>query len=158
MIRFTSMFLMIALLLTAQAVAAPAPTQTVEGTVLAPAPWTDDTSCFAGAQRRVSIASQGLVNGVVGYQFDVDPKTWNKKFTLESTGPAPADLDITFYYDAGFDDVGGSPAAFAFTDRKTGGEGGKVPAQTTRAIVCSYAGGQGASAPTLFHYEAKSAK
>lgn len=140
------------------------PRQTVEGTIAAPAPYTDDSGCFAGLHRRGAILTQGQNNGAVGWSFDVDPKTWKRPFKLDVVGAAAgtADIDITFYFsDFGTPDVvvsdpanAGSPSTYAYQTRAAGGEAGKVPDQAKHVIVCAYGGGQGASAGVDFSYNA----
>ena len=145
------------------ATAAKAKQQQVSGTIALPAPFTDDTGCFAGLQRRVAILTQEQVNGVVGYHFDVDPATIGKPFVLEVTGgQGDVDLDITFYYEFGtVDDVtgdptnAGSPVSASFGTREPGGESGVIPkGDYTKAIVCVYGGQQGAGAAATFDYTA----
>ena len=140
------------------------PRQTETGIVAAPAPYTDDSGCYAGLHRRAAIVTMNNANGPIGHNFEVDPKTWNKPFTLEvaSTAAGDADLDIYFY----LADLGtpqqvaedplnaGSPATISFNTREAGGEVGKVPATAKHVIVCQYGGAQGASAGAEFVYNA----
>jgi hypothetical protein len=150
-------------LIPANATAAKPKQQKVSGSIALPAPFTDDTGCFAGLQRRVAIMTQEQVNGVIGYHFDVDPATVGKPFVLEVTGgQGTVDLDITFYYEFGtVDDVtgdpqnAGSPVNYSFASREPGGESGVIPkGDYTKAIVCVYGGGQGAGAAATFDYTA----
>lgn len=150
-------------LLPGSATAAKPKQQQVSGSVALPAPFTDDTGCFAGLQRRVAILTQEQVNGVVGYHFDVDPSTIGKPFVLEATGgQGDVDLDITFYYEFGtVEDVtgdpqnAGSPVNTSFASREPGGESGVIPkGDYTKAIVCVYGGQQGAGAAATFDYVA----
>src|SRR5688500_10189505 len=61
--------------------------QTQEGSVIAPAPFTQDQSkCYAGLHRRSDTATQGQENGITGYHFDIDKRTWNKPFKLDVVG------------------------------------------------------------------------
>ncbi|MGH2805869.1 MAG: hypothetical protein ACRDKT_01210 [Actinomycetota bacterium] len=125
-----------------------APKQTEEGTILLPAPFTDDSGCFAGLHRRGAIMTMENNNGVVGWHFDVDHKTWNKKFVLEpSGGVGTIDLDILFYQEFGtpqqvVEDPGGAgaPTSVGFQTREAGGEKGKVPKKFNKAIICIYSG------------------
>lgn len=126
--------------------------QKESGSIVLPAPFPQDQSkCYAGLHRRVETASQGNENGVTGYHFDVDKRTWNKPFKLDVVGSeGPADLDIYFYskyptLEEWQNDPGsaGGPASIDFITRKAGGEKGKVPAQTLKAIVCLYGGDPG---------------
>ena len=129
--------------------------QTQEGTIMLPAPFAQDMSkCYAGLHRRSDTLSQGNENGITGYHFDVDKKTWNKPFNLAVTAAeGDADLDIYFYshyptVDEWQNDPqnAGAPVSVDFINRKIGGEKGKVPADTTKAIVCLYAGDPGTGA------------
>lgn len=126
--------------------------QTQEGSIVLPAPFAQDQSkCYAGLHRRSDTATQGQENGVTGYHFDIDKRTWNKPFRLDVTGAeGDADLDIYFYshypsIDEWPNDPGnaGAPVSVDFINRKAGGEKGKVPARTTKAVVCLYAGDPG---------------
>ena len=115
--------------------------QHVEGTVMIPTP-TPDNVCFSGLQRRARLTSQmAFPNGVVGFDFDVDPKTVGKKFELEVTEGAGADLDINFYGSLGtVDDPATNPPVLAFEEREEGGEVGVVPDGYSKVIICAYAG------------------
>lgn len=138
------------------------PKQSVEGMIALPAPYTDDSGCFAGLHRRGAIVSQENNNGVIGWHFDVDPKTWNKKFVLEPSGGfGTVDMDILFYQEFGtMEDVvndpggAGAPASISFATREAGGEGGKVPKTFTKAIICIYSGGQYQGGGANFTYTA----
>jgi len=124
------------------------PKQTEEGVILLPAPFLDDSGCFAGLHRRGAIMTMENNNGVIGWHFDVDPKTWKKKFTLEpSGGLGTVDMDILFYQEFGTpEDVvsdpggAGAPATIGFQTREAGGEAGKVPPKFNKAIICIYSG------------------
>ena len=138
-----------------------APKQTVEGIIALPAPYTDDSGCFAGLHRRGAIATQENNNGVVGWHFDVDPKTVGKKFVLEpSGGLGDVDMDILFYDRFGtVEDLqdplaAGSPASTGYQNREIGGETGKVPPMKPKAIICIYGGQQGAGGGATFTYTA----
>ncbi len=132
--------------------------QTVEGSVVAPLPYTDDSGCYAGIHRRMAILSQEQVNGVGGYHFDVDTATYGGKFKLEPTGGlGDVDLDIYFYQKFGTaEDVAGdplnagSPVTVSFNTREPGGEVGTVPVDVTKVIVCMYGGQLGAGAGATF--------
>lgn len=137
--------------------------QSVSGTIAAPAPYTDDSGCYAGITRRIAILTgEAAGSGAVGYFFNVDPATANKPFNLEVTSPvAQPDVDITFYQKFGtIDDVtgdplnAGSPATVDFNERTPGGEHGIVPKGYPKAIICMYAGDQGGSAAASFTYTA----
>jgi hypothetical protein len=129
-------------------------TQELEGAVALPAPFTDDTGCYAGLYRRVSVLSQGTNphQSTIGYTFDVDKGTWNKNFVLEVTGGETPDLDIYFYGDFGTLEqvltdplAAGSPYTVSYNNRSTEGEAGKVPPETTKVIICMMAGGSNAT-------------
>lgn len=137
--------------------------QKVSGSVALPAPFTDNTGCFAGLHRRFAIVTQEQVNGVLGYHFDLDPATLGKPFVLEVTGGQGAvDMDINFYYEFGtVEDVvsdpqgAGAPVSTSYATREPGGESGIVPkGEYTKAIVCVYGGDQGAGAAATFEYTA----
>lgn len=150
--------------------ASAAPKKQVEkGTLALPAPFTDDTGCYAGLHRRFAILTTGAVKqSPIGYHFDVDPATWNKNFLLQvdgSQGAAAADMDIYFYNKFGTpEDVAGDPLAagapvtVSYNTREAGGEFGKVPPDMTKIIVCmmgngalnasfTYTAGKGVKAP-----------
>lgn len=139
-----------------------ATTQTVEGMVAAPAPFTDNTGCFAGVQRRLAIVSGEQVKGAVGDNFDIDPGTNGMPFTLEVTGgQGDVDLDIYFYEEFGtMDDVTGDPAGagapftLSYNTREPGGEFGIVPEGMKKVIVCMYAGPEHTGAGASFTYTA----
>ena len=137
--------------------------QKVSGSIALPAPYTDDTGCFAGLHRRFAIVTQEQVNGVVGYHFDLEPATIGKPFVLEVTGgQGDVDLDILYYYEFGtIEDVvsdplaAGAPVSYGFQTREPGGESGIIPkGDYTKAIVCVYGGQQGAGAAATFDYTA----
>ena len=121
--------------------------QEVAGHIALQAPPADGTDnpagCFSGVHRRIAVASQEQVNGVVGYHFTVDPGTWNKKFRLTNVTP-DVDIDITFYTEFGTleqaADTQFAPFTVAYEERNTTGEFGKVPPDMTRAIVCMKVG------------------
>ena len=120
--------------------------QDVSGTILMQAPPSDATDnpngCYAGVHRRLAVVSQEQVNGVVGFHFEVDPGTWNKKFRL--TPGSAVDIDITFYSEFGTveqaTDTSYAPLNYTFEERDNEGEAGVVPKDVTRAIVCMKTG------------------
>ena len=128
----------------------PPVTQTESGNVVLPAghPANAD-GCFAGLHRRLFILGQGneAINGGVGWSWDIDPKTWNKKFTLKpSGGVGTVDFDLYFYSEYGSaDPTGADPVNFnpgatvEFIERAPGGEKGVVPSGMKHAITCIYA-------------------
>ncbi len=138
--------------------------QHVEGAISLPAPFVQGTfaGCWGGATRRTYTASQNQVNGVVGFAFDVDKATWNKPFVLEAAGgQGTVDLDLFMYStfpgpeETPNDPVnGGTPVSVDFQTRAAGGESGKVPVGTVKAIVCMYAGPEYAGVDSTFSYMA----
>ncbi len=121
--------------------------QVVTGHIAIQAPPSDATNnpngCYSGVHRRIAVVSQGQVNGVVGFHFDLDPATWNKKFRLVPD-TAGVDIDITFYTDFGTTeqatDTAYAPYTVGFEERDTDGEAGIVPPDMTKVIVCMKAG------------------
>lgn len=120
--------------------------QDVAGHIAMQAPPADATDnpngCYSGIHRRIAVASQENVNGVVGYHFDLDPGTWGKKFVL--TPGSAVDIDITFYDGFGTPeqatDTGYAPYTVGFEERNNEGERGIVPPDMTKAIVCMKVG------------------
>jgi hypothetical protein len=139
------------------------PPQKEQGTILMPAPWTDDTGCFAGLHRRVGIMTGRANDGWVGAHFDVARRTWNRNFVLEVTGGSGyVDLDIYFYL-GGWgtpEDVitdpgqAGAPPSVSFNTREEGGEAGKVPEGARSVIICMYGGGRGMGFDASWEYRA----
>ena len=144
------------------AAGAKSPIQEEEGMIVLPAPFTDDSGCFAGLHRRGAIMTMENNNGIVGWHFDVDPKTWKKKFVLEpSGGVGTVDMDILFYQEFGTPQqvvedptAAGNPASIGFQTREAGGESGKVPKTFNKAIVCIYSGAQYQGGGASFTYTA----
>lgn len=135
------------------------PKQTVEGSIAA-APRHPD-GCYTGVHRRLQAISGQQAQGIVGYDFDVDKKTYNKPFVLELTnGLNYVDLDITYYLNEREtleDFQGGDPTGHptvAYTTHEAGGEKGKVPVGALYAIVCIYQSEAGAGALADFTYTA----
>lgn len=132
--------------------------QEVDGSIALPAPYTDDTGCYAGLHRRGSILTMGNSSGAIGHEFDVDPASWNKPFAMEITGgEGTVDLDIYFYAAFGTAEQvatdplnAGSPYSVSFNNRDSVGEAGVVPPDMTKVIVCMMAGG----ADATYHYSA----
>ena len=142
------------------ATAAKTPKQSLEGSVAIPLQHTDG-SCYPGVQRRVQAVTMQTVNGVFGYDFDVDKKTWNKKFVMELTGAqGTVDLDITYYLGerTKLEDFQGGdpapPATVGFQTREEGGEAGKVPKGAVYAIVCAFASENSVGGMADFTYNA----
>jgi hypothetical protein len=121
--------------------------QHVQGNIAMQAPPSDATDnpngCYSGVHRRLSVLTSGAANGIVGFDFDVDPATWNKKFKL-TPDTAGVDIDITFYAEFGTQEQAAepsfAPANFSYETRNEAGEKGKIPAKMTKAIVCMKAG------------------
>lgn len=141
-------------LLLAPATAAPKQ-QHVEGTIALRAPFASTAeqlqSCYAGMHRRLTLATQGNANGIVGWHFEVDAATWKKPFTLDvSGGQLSPDMDLTFYLDgigSIQDHIDNPPwgtdltaMTVNFEERQPGGEKGIVPKGATDAIVCMFDG------------------
>ena len=127
--------------------------QKVEGSIALRAPFVSDAeqleSCYAGVHRRLTLVSQGNANGVVGWNFEVDPATFGKPFKLEvSGGQQNPDMDVTFYLTGlgSLDDHAANPpwgtdsVAVNFEKRGPGGEKGIVPKGATDVIVCMFDG------------------
>lgn len=113
--------------------------QTQEGSVALAAPYTDG-SCFFGLHRRINLVAQRQAQGLVGYDFDVDPKTVGGKFKLVPADDS-ADIDISFYQSIGdISDPAGAPANVQFHTREAGGETGVVPEGFPIAMVCMVSG------------------
>lgn len=148
---------------TAQAGKKPAkPVQVVEGSIALPAPFAQSVApggsgtpfdgCWAGLTRQTT-GQTGTVNGVTGYYFDIDPKSWNKPFKLEVvSGQGTVDLDIFMYYS--FPGAGETATSLDFVERAEGGEVGKVPPNAVKAIVCMYAGPEYQGFESTFTYTA----
>jgi hypothetical protein len=139
--------LLAASLLPGAAQAGKKPKQSVEGQIAMMAPWAGETlaTCYSGGHRRLQVVTQEQANGIIGYSFDVDKKTLNKKFTLEPTGgQGDVDLDITFYTDFGTleqaTDTAYAPLNASYETREPGGEAGKVPSFAKKVIVCMHTG------------------
>lgn len=140
------------------------PVQVVEGSIMLPAPFAQGTfdGCWGGLTRRTTGQTGGAVNGVTGYYFDVDKKSWNKPFKLEATGgQGTVDLDIFLYLhypspeETQNDPVnGGTPVSIDYTTREPGGEVGKVPPNAVKGIVCMYAGPSHQGFDATFTYTA----
>ena len=135
------------------AAAGKATQQHVEGTIALRAPFANQEeqleSCYAGVHRRLSLVAGEQARGIVGWDFEIDPGTYNKPFKLEVAGGA-ADLDLTFYMN-GLGSVqdhvdnppwGSTLATVDFEERGNEGEAGIVPKGATHAIVCMFDGSQ----------------
>lgn len=107
--------------------------QIVEGSVVVPQGGNAAATCVYRAQRTLMVG--GGPNGILGYTFDVDPKTVGKSFTLEVADGAG--MDISFYADLGDPtDPTTAPANMPYETTGPGGEKGTVPAGFPIAFVC----------------------
>jgi hypothetical protein len=123
--------------------------QRESGQVIGATPHPQDPSvCFQGVARRINMITQGVYNGpIFGAIFDVDKATWGGKFKLAITDSATGTEDVDLYLFKDFgpwvpdDPIANSPTILAtYQERNTKGEVGKIPAQTTKAIVCLWSG------------------
>lgn len=113
--------------------------QKQEGSIALSAPYTDG-SCFFGLHRRINLVAQRQAQGIVGFDFDVDPKTVGGNFKLVPSDDS-ADIDISFYQAIGdISDPAGAPANVKFHTREPGGEKGIVPDGYPIAMVCMVTG------------------
>lgn len=138
LVRVALVAVMAAVSLTSVPAAQAAATQSVSGTVLHPA-------TTGAAARNAWLASGGLVNGVSGYVFEVEPATVGERFIMRSPDTLASrwtDLNITFY-----DLVGGAYSACQIYDFLNPYEAGRVCGDL--GIVWSFSGG-----PAEFTYEA----
>ena len=151
-VRKMTALLTVALLLTSAFVGAAsagkkkkkAVTQHVEGSIVLPQPGGALANCNYRPQRSaMSLGGGTFPNGVLGYTFDVDPKTAGQPFELEVTGgEGDVDLDIVFYTDLGDPaDPTTAPANTGFETVGPGGEKGTIPAGFPIAFVCMAIGG-----------------
>lgn len=162
LLTVTAVLLAGTLLLPSQGAAAPPKhRQRVEGTVILPANGTDPAGCDVKPARRMWSAAG--INEVTGYVFEIDPKTWGKRFRLRpaATPFSDVDLDLTVYYDfptreeALNDPVhGGSVSYEHFERRKPGGEHGPMRPGAVVAIVCIYGGMSATGVAVPFVYTA----
>lgn len=122
------------------------------GTIMLPAPYPTDNTCYSRGERMIALAGVEQASGYVGSHFDINPKTWGQKFQLHVMGgSADVDLDIIFYAAYGDPaDPTAVPAYVAYETREPGGEAATVPEGMEKAIVCM-AAGQDAE----FHYISK---
>lgn len=107
--------------------------QVVEGSILVPQGGNAAATCVYRAQR--TLMAGGGPNEILGYTFDVDPKTVGKPFTLEVADGAG--MDISFYSDLGDPtDPTTAPANMPYETTGPGGEKGTVPPGMPIAFVC----------------------
>ena len=116
------------------ATAGKAKKQTVEGSIVIPQPGGPVGPCIYRTQRTI-MATAGNPNGVLGYTFEVDPKTVNKKFKLEVSDGAG--MDIQFYSDLGDpSDPTTAPGNVGYETPGPGGETGTVPKGYPIVFIC----------------------
>ena len=107
--------------------------QNVEGSIVIPQTGGPAGPCVYRTQR--ALATAGGPNGVVGYTFDVDPKTAGKKFTLDVSDGAG--MDISFYSELGDPtDPTVAPTNVGYETPGPGGESGTVPKGFPIVFVC----------------------
>ena len=107
--------------------------QKVEASILVPQGGNAAATCVYRAQRTLMIG--GGPNGILGYTFEVDPKTVGKPFVLEAADGAG--MDISFYADLGDPtDPTTAPANMPYETTGPGGEKGTVPPGLPIAFVC----------------------
>ena len=83
----------------------------------------------------ILVPQGGGPNGIVGYTFDVDPKTEGRPFKLEVADGSG--MDIQFYADLGdVTDPTTAPANMGYETAGPGGEEGTVPPGFPIAFVC----------------------
>lgn len=106
--------------------------QVVEGSILVPQGGGPAATCVYRAQR--SLIAGGGPNEILGYTFDVDPKTAGRPFKLEVSDGAG--MDIQFYSDLGDPTSTSAPANTGYETAGPGGEEGTVPPSYPIAFVC----------------------
>ena len=118
--------------------------QHVEGEIVVPQPGGALANCNYRPQRTaLGLSGGAFPNGVLGYTFDVDPKTAGQPFELKVTGgTGDVDLDIVFYSDMGDPtDPQTAPLNQGYETVGPGGEKGTIPAGFPLAFVCMAIGG-----------------
>lgn len=131
---------LLALMLVAGALIAPAAAgkkkkpkpQVVEGSILVPQGGGPAGPCVYRSQR--TLMSAGGPNEIIGYTFEVDPKTAGRPFTLEVSDGAG--MDIQFYAELGDPTSTSAPANMGYETAGPGGEEGTVPPGFPIAMVC----------------------
>lgn len=107
--------------------------QVVEGSILVPQPGGGAGPCVYRTQRTLMI--YGGPNEILGYTFDVDPKTVGRPFKLEVSDGAG--MDIQFYSELGdATDPTTAPTNHGYETPGPGGEKGTVPPDMPFAFVC----------------------
>ncbi len=113
--------------------------QHVEGAIALPHPSTE--GCVYRTQRMLYGPLGASVNGIIGYTFEVDPRTAGKRFKLEVADGAG--MDISFYSAVdNASDPSTAPSNLAFETPGPGGESGEVPPGFPYAFVCMTEGSQ----------------
>lgn len=113
-----------------------AKTQTITGSIATANPTKASGTNVSRIGRTGGLIGSPM-NGVTGWFFTVDPKTWGGEFILTSK-TAGSDLDVIFYSDPG--SLTDAPTATAeFIGTEGDGERGVVPADSIRALI--YAAG-----------------
>lgn len=106
--------------------------QTVEGSIaVMMGESSTESGCYAAFHRRIAAATQEQLNGIVGYHFDVDKRTWNKPFRLVASGPQPVDLDLIFYREFGTGVQAADPTYNPETVRFQQANSARCPRRTT---------------------------
>ncbi len=113
--------------------------QHVEGTIAVPQGGNAAATCVYRTQR--TWLSAGGPNGVLGFTFEVDPKTTGKPFKLEASDGVG--MDISFYAEIGDPTSTSAPSNYAYETPGPGGEKGAVPAGYPIAFVCMTEGVNG---------------
>lgn len=106
--------------------------QVVEGSILVPQGGGPAGPCVYRSQR--TLMGAGGPNGIIGYTFEVDPKTVGRPFTLEVSDGAG--MDIQFYAELGDPTSTSAPANMGYETPGSGGEEGTVPPGLPIALVC----------------------
>lgn len=107
--------------------------QVVEGSIVVPQPGAAAGPCIYRTQR--TLMAGGGPNGIIGYTFEVDPKTVGKPFKLEVADGAG--MDIQFYSEIGdVTDPTTAPANYGYETPGPGGEKGTVPEGFPIVFVC----------------------
>ena len=115
--------------------------QIVEGSIVVPQPGGAVGPCVYRSQR--ILASGGGPNGIVGYTFEVDPKTVGKPFKLEVADGAG--MDLQFYSELGdVVDPTTAPGNYGYETPGPGGEKGTVPEGFPIVLVCMNEGANAA--------------
>ncbi len=112
----------------------PAAHQHVEHSIIVPQGTQGAAGCVYRTQRVLFMVFGEQFNGVFGYTFAVDPKTYGKPFKLEV--PSGSGVDLSFYGELGTDPTADAPGNVGFETVGPGGESGTVPVGYPNAFVC----------------------